>query len=135
MTTGDSFGVFDFADLFTGECFNLIGGEVADIQYGVDVEVVDCAGVHTGEVYANYFIPDADTIAWPGEESLSETAAEFCAVEFESYVGSTYSESSLDYWLYWPTQIGWDEGRGFLMCALFDYAGGDLVGTAWQSGW
>ena len=53
----------------------------------VDVEVVDCGGVHTGEVYANYFIPDADTSPWPGEESLSDEASEYCAVEFESYVG------------------------------------------------
>jgi hypothetical protein len=134
-TTGDSFGVYDFADLFTGECFNLVGGEVADIQYGVEVEVVDCGGPHAGEVYGNYFIPDADSIAWPGEESLSESAEEFCFAEFEGYVGSTYAESSLDYWLYWPTQSGWDGGRGFLMCALFDSAGGDLTGSAWQSGW
>ncbi len=135
VTTGDSLGVFDFADLWTGQCFNLIDGAVADIQYGVDVEVVDCESAHTGEVYGNYFIPDADTIPWPGDESLSETAAEFCAAEFESYVGSPFAESSLDYWLYWPTQTGWDEGRGFLMCALYDFAGEDLVGTAWQSGW
>jgi hypothetical protein len=134
-TTGDRSGIYDFADLFTGECFNLVGGEVADIQYGVDVEIVDCERVHTGEVYGNYFIPDPDATAWPGDESLSETAAEFCALEFESYVGSSYAESSLDYWLYWPTPTGWDEGRWFLMCALFDYAGEDLVGSAWQSGW
>ena len=135
VTTGSSFGVSDFANLFTGECFNLVGGEVADIQYGVDVEVVDCDAAHAGEVYGNYFIEDADTTPWPGEESLSETAAEFCAVEFESYVGAAYADSSLDYWYYWPTQSGWDEGRGFLMCALFDYVGEDLVGSAWQSGW
>ena len=132
-TTGS--GINDLANLWDGECFNLAGSALEALQFGIDVDVVSCDAPHVGEIFGNYFIPDAESTAYPGVDTVEEIAAQNCAVEFENYVGSTYAESSLDYWFYWPGQADWDNGLGFVMCALVDYGGGDLVGSAWQSGW
>ncbi|MDJ0954926.1 MAG: S1C family serine protease [Acidimicrobiia bacterium] len=132
-TSGSS--IENFANLWDGDCFNPYSTDFEDVVYGVEVEVVSCDSPHTAEVYGNYFLPDADSAPYPGADALIEIAAENCALEFENYVGSTYAESSLDYWYYYPGEAGWDSGRGFVMCALIDFAGLDLVGSAYQTGW
>ncbi len=132
-TTSSSFGVFNFADLFTGECFNPSSAAFEETTYGVDVDVVGCDSPHTAEVYGNYFVTEATE--FPGESALIDIADDYCYTEFSSYVGSSYEESALDYWSYWPTASGWDSGYQFVMCALVDFGGGDLIGSAWQTGW
>ncbi len=87
------------------------------------------------EVFGNFFDPGAEEAAYPGVDSVIEVAADFCSTEFESYVDATYAESSLDYWWYYPDEEDWDNGLGFVMCSLVDFGGGELVGSAWQTGW
>jgi serine protease Do len=134
VTTGYT-GITDLATLWDGECFNAAASPLEDLEYGVDVDVVSCDASHLGEIFGNFFIPDAESTAYPGRETLEEIAAENCAIEFENYVGSTYAESALDYWWYFPGEADWDNGLDFVMCTLVDYGGGDLLGSAWQSGW
>ncbi len=135
VSTGGETSINDFANLWDGECFSAVDRDFESIVYGVDVEVVDCGTPHQAEVFGNYFIPDADSSPYPGVDSLSEIGAEFCAGEFEPYVGATYAESALDYWWYYPGEAQWDDGLGFVMCVLVDFVGEDLVGSAYQSGW
>ena len=134
-TTTAGSGINDIANLWDGECFNLADTPLDSLEFGANVDVVSCDTPHVGEIVGNFFIPDAESTAFPGRETVEEVAAENCAVEFENYVGSTYAESALDYWWYFPSEADWDNGLGFVMCTLVDYGGGDLVGSAWQSGW
>ncbi len=134
-STGGTGNITDFANLWPGECFNPANTTFDEVLFGVDVEVVSCDTPHVAEVFGNYFIPDADSTAFPGTEAVDQIGADYCGPEFESYVGSTYAESALDYWWYYPGEEDWDNGLGFVMCALVDWSGGDLVGSAAGSGW
>lgn len=131
-TSTESLGYYDFKDLLDGDCFNAYESDFAGITYGVQVEVVSCDSPHEGEVYGNYFFTDS---SFPGDSSTESTAQNECNNQFADYVGNTYENSSLDFWYYYPNQSGWDSGIYWSMCALVDFAGGDLVGSAWQSGW
>jgi hypothetical protein len=127
--------IVDFATLFPGDCFNSYDTPVEDVVFGTDVEVVSCDLPHQAEVYGNFFIPDAESTAFPGLETVSEVGAEYCFTEFSPYVGASYEESALDYWWYYPGEADWNNGLGFVMCTLVDFVGEDLVGSAFGSGW
>ena len=134
-TTSSASRIADFADLWPGECFNAYEGAFEDLVYGTDVEVVSCDEPHLAEVYGNFFIPDAESTAFPGVDTVSEIGSDFCFGEFATYVGASYEESALDYWWYWPGESQWNDGLSFVMCTLVDVTGGELVGSAFESGW
>ena len=68
-------------------------------------------------------------------DEVAQLADDYCSAEFETYVGRDYASSSLDYWVYYPIETGWDTGITWTMCALVDFNGEPLVGSAYQSGW
>jgi serine protease Do len=121
-----------FENLLDGECFNSYEDAFENTTYSVQVEVVDCASPHEAEVYGNYFFSDT---GFPGDDVVQTTADDQCYNQFADYVGNSYENSSLDFWYYYPNESGWNSGINWTMCALIDYGGGNLVGSAWQSGW
>jgi serine protease Do len=132
-STGESLGSFLFQSLWDGDCFNVSGASFEQTQYGVEVETVTCDTTHIGEIYGNYFFDGTD---YPGESVVETAANDYCASQFPEYVGNTWENSSLDFWYYYPTESGWyDDGITWSMCALVDYGGGMLTGSAYQSGW
>ena len=131
-STDTSSEIVSFETLMDGECFNPYDNAFEDTTYSVQVELVDCDSPHRAEVYGNYFFSQTE---FPGDDEVQSTADDQCSNQFADYVGNSYDNSSLDFWYYYPNQSGWDSGFGWTMCALVDYGGADLVGSAWQSGW
>jgi serine protease Do len=128
-----SLGQMAFEGLLTGDCFNPVGETIEEVGYGSTVEVFDCAGPHDMEMYAWTVIGDGSG-GFPGDDAVSQYADDFCGGEFQPYTGSAYDESYLEYWSYFPTATGWDQGYTFVMCSLDDPSG-QMYGSAWQSGW
>lgn len=131
-TSEEALGVFPLENLWDGECFNASEASFADTTYGIDVEVVSCDEPHEAEIYGNNFLTESE---FPGVDEVAQLADDYCSAEFETYVGRDYASSSLDYWVYYPIETGWDTGITWTMCALVDFNGEPLVGSAYQSGW
>ena len=66
---------------------------------------------------------------------VSDDLYEVCLGEFEGYVGRELEVSALDFYRLWPEQGLWDSGTRIGECLLFDFDGGQLTGSAYQSGW
>jgi hypothetical protein len=114
----DSGRIVDSGDLdvFTmqvGDCFQDTEDEVV-----ADVKAVPCAQAHDNEVY-HLFALKGET--WPGDVEVEQTAEEGCLPAFETYVGSAYEESRLDYSWLTPTQRSWEEKDDRdIVCILYD---------------
>lgn len=132
-TPGNSYGEYAFVDLLTGDCFNPVDESIEEVTYDSTVEVFDCTAPHDMEMFGWTTIGDGSG-GFPGGDAVSQFADDFCAGEFETYTGGAYDDSLLDYWSYFPTSTGWDNGYTFVMCALDDPSG-QLYGSAWQTGW
>jgi hypothetical protein len=105
-------------DVFTmqiGDCFQDIGDEAAEVA---NVSAVPCGQAHDNEVF---YIFALSGDAFPGEESVEQSASEGCLPEFETYVGAAYEESHLDYSWLTPTLRSWNEKDDReIVCILFD---------------
>lgn len=95
------------------------------------VPVIPCAEPHESEVYAAVDLPDGD---YPGDESIATQSDEFCAGEFESFVGAAWETSALSYGYLSPSQDSWEQGNDReVLCLIMDPAGlttGSLAGSA-----
>ena len=67
--------------------------------------------------------------------AVSDDLYDVCLSEFEGYVGRDFEASALDFYRLWPEQGLWDSGTRIGECLLFDVDGGQLTGSAYQSGW
>jgi hypothetical protein len=104
------------ADLAVGDCFDLPGAEVTEIE---DVQHHPCNEPHSAEVFVTFDYPGA-TDAYPSQDEFSAAVSARCLPEFTAYTGSEFEQQqSLDiYWLY-PLQEGWDDGDHEVVCSLF----------------
>lgn len=102
----------DAFEILKGDCIDLEAldgyGESAEGEdFEVEsVPVVPCAEEHTGEVYAELIMDDAE---YPGDEAMSKKFDEWCYDEFEKFVGISYDESVYGYTGFYPTQATWDQ--------------------------
>ena len=105
------------ADLDVGECFN---GEVNDL------EVVDCAEAHAGELFA--VAPAADaSIPYPGAEQARLDGGNVCAVELGTYYGAdtaTATANGVELNPVAPTEEQWDAGETDTYCLAVPADGG-----------
>lgn len=115
-------------DLTVGDCIPLI-------DYGdkgvYEVPVVPCDQPHTDEVY--FVFDAAEEPEFPGDDALETEAITRCEAEFETFVGTTYAESELDYYYYTPTKRSWTMSHDrAIQCVLFSYEDvtGSLAGSA-----
>ena len=74
-------------------------------------------------------LPDGDYPA--NATTLGET---LCPDNFEAYVGTPYLESSLFVTQLYPTQTTWDSGDRQIVCLIVEENGGQLTGSAKDSG-
>jgi hypothetical protein len=114
-------------DVFTtqiGDCFQDVSDDAAEVA---NVSAVPCSQAHDNEVF---FIFVLTSDAFPGEESVEQTASEGCLPAFETYVGAAYEDSRLDYSWLTPTQRSWDEKDDReIVCILFDANFDRLTGS------
>jgi actin-like ATPase involved in cell morphogenesis len=107
------------ADLEVGECFT---GEATDLQ------TVDCADAHTGELFA--LAPPTDPEgAFPGEDALRDQAGSVCVMELTSYYGApveTALENGIEVSPVTPSESQWDEGETDTFCLAVSSEGGAL---------
>jgi hypothetical protein len=116
--------------LMVGECLN--EDELDRYLVGDVFSVAACSDPHDYEVYVVHEYPSGP---YPGADSVSDDLYEVCLGEFERYVGRGLAVSGLDFYRLWPEQGLWDSGTRIGECLLFDFDGGQLTGSAYQSGW
>lgn len=116
------------ADFEVGDCV-----EVPEGDFFFRLSSQDCAQPHEGEVYRVAELPAAADDEYPGTADVQEQIGQSCVAEFETYIGTPYGESALDFAFVYPTRQQWEDGdRGYL-CIAFD-PGGDLVESVAGSG-
>jgi hypothetical protein len=125
-------GDLDVMSLRLGDCFD-DAENLEDVV--IDVAAVPCSAPHDNEVFSVQSLAASFGDAYPGEATLSEFTYEICSgVAFDSYVGGSYVDSSLEVFTFTPTQESWDEGDREFVCALYRLDFGKLTGTARDSG-
>ena len=77
------------------------------------VDVVDCARLHTDEVYATFTLRDG---VYPGDHQVETLGGRGCDKRFAAYVGSSAARTTLGVNLVTPTKEAWylDHDRGVL---------------------
>lgn len=91
-------------------------GDCARISRGGDFVEEDCDKPHDTEVFATPQYPAAQ--AFPGQEVISNYAAEICLEEFEPYFGTNYFISGVAVSSLSPTAESFADGdRGFICIA------------------
>jgi hypothetical protein len=120
------------ADLEPGDCFN-DPDDFEEVVY--DVQAVPCSEPHDNEVFAIRSVAPAFPEGFPGQETLQEHAYEVCSGPvFDTFVGVSYLDSSLDVISLSPTAESWRDGDRDLACVLYRLDLGKLTGTARGSG-
>lgn len=117
-----------FEDLAVGDCIPLV--EYDDNTEIFEVPVVPCDLPHTDEVFYKYDLPDGD---YPGDDEISDIAAEECIAQFAGFVGLPYDQSELDVYNYTPTKASWNRANDRTVhCIVFSYddVTGSLQGAA-----
>ena len=116
--------------LMVGECLN--DEELDRYLVSDDFSVAACSDPHDYEVYVVHGYPAG---AYPGEEAVSDELYDVCLSELEGYVGRDFEASALDFYRLWPEQGLWESGTRIGECLLVAVDGGQLMGSAYQSGW
>ncbi|MFF1817387.1 DUF4190 domain-containing protein [Kribbella sp. NPDC058245] len=106
-------------DLAVGECFN--GDESDD-----EVDRVDCADAHDGEIVSNVTLPDGP---WPGDRAIDRTGKDRCAAEFGKYVGKSADASELGFGWWTPDQELWEDDDRLVVCAAYAPDDERLIGS------
>lgn len=125
-------GQLDVMTLQVGDCFN-DPEELEQVVY--DVSAVPCSELHDNEVFAVAPLTSAFGDSYPGEATLDEYTYEVCSGRlFDSYVGASYADSSLEVFSFSPTEESWNDGDREFVCALYRIDFGQIAGTARDSG-
>lgn len=108
-----------------GECFEVEGKLEA---YTTDVEIVDCAKPHDGEVVGGFKVTGFDE--WPGEDPIDKLAEERCAEISSAYAMDSWAipEHVWDYY-YIPSRQSWRTGDRSVTCTLAVEDGEPLKGS------
>jgi hypothetical protein len=114
-------GVFEMK---AGDCVDNLPSEDGTVL--ASVAVVPCVQPHEAEVYAAY---DLTLETFPGDDQLSEIAAQGCidrvpsTIESQWGVNSTYGPFVLQ-----PTRETWKLGDREVLCLVVRVDGGDITG-------
>lgn len=108
----------DVLELNVGDCFqDWEGATQTATQQVKGVETVDCDVPHDNEVYALVEMTDD---SFPGDRGVETQAYESCLEPFDSFVGTPYADSRLDFGALFPTEASWAEGDRTITCFLYD---------------
>ncbi|MCX5392956.1 DUF4190 domain-containing protein [Streptomyces sp. NBC_00094] len=100
--------------LRTGQCF-LDDGKLE--EYATDVEIVDCAKPHDGEVTGSFEL--TGIAKWPGESAIDELAEKRCDAINSAYALDTWAVP-VDVWVfyYMPSSQSWRGDDRTVTCAF-----------------
>ena len=112
-------GKSDVFTLAVGDCFNDEAGEVI-----TSVKVLKCTEPHDNELYYEYSLPND----FFGSESYSQDkiytdAEEKCFPEFESFIGSSFDDTALNFSYLFPTEESWGEHDRSIQCMVYSETG------------
>ena len=105
LKAGDA--VTDLSDLEVGDCIDDSTFDEPDAVMSGLITIAVCDGGHDLDVSRVHTLEAGEGASFPGESALIEQSTEMCERAFESYVGSDYYESSLDFAFYYPSEQTW----------------------------
>ncbi|TFB99564.1 hypothetical protein E3O42_13500 [Cryobacterium adonitolivorans] len=117
-------GEADVFSLAVGDCFNDQDADEVD-----SVQATPCADAHDYEAYFAFNVSEDG--AFPGDEALAQIAEERCVIEFTTFIGKSYEESTLDFNYLSPSEGSWDSGDREILCLAMgpNKVTGSLAGT------
>lgn len=102
--------------LRTGQCFG-DDGKLEEREYATDVEIVDCAKPHDGEVTGGFKLTGYDK--WPGESEIEEVAEKRCETINSAYALDTWAVPiDVGVYYYMPSGQSWRLGDRIVTCAF-----------------
>ncbi len=108
-----------------GDCFDQESDVVSSTSVQA-VQAVPCEDDHDQEVFYLGALPEND---YSGDQVTADLVAEQCIAVFETYVGISYADSSLDVAYIYPSEDSWNDGDRGYVCSLFDVNMEPLAGT------
>ncbi len=115
-------GATPITDLLAGDCVDGATFSAEATGQTTEAQVVDCAGLHDGEVVGVITYTQGPEAPFPGADPVATYADEQCAIAFEAYVGVAYGSSPLSMVSLWPTEASWSGGDREAVCVAFDPA-------------
>ncbi|WP_175439275.1 DUF4190 domain-containing protein [Streptomyces vilmorinianum] len=111
--------------LRTGQCYNVDGDVEA---YTSDVEVVDCAQPHEGEVTGGFSLKGFTK--WPGDKAIDDLATGRCETIGAAYAMDTWAfpDDVYDFY-YYPSRASWRAGDRTVTCSFIVDGGDPLKGS------
>ena len=108
-----------------GECLeNFFSSDASGYGEVYFVQTTSCDGPHALEVYA------VTETLWLGREpkgtildmdALFVQGEEWCAEQFEMFIGEPYERSRLAMWTFVPLPAAWDQGDRTVQCVVGEY--------------
>jgi hypothetical protein len=91
-----------------------------------DADVVPCSAPHTDEVFYEFKLPEGD---FPSDDEIQAEVEAQCLPAFGEFVGTDYSESTLDFWWITPTETTWTQANDRLVqCVIYQPDPADETG-------
>tara|TARA_B110000238_G_C15946517_1_gene361321 strand:- start:267 stop:749 length:483 start_codon:yes stop_codon:yes gene_type:complete len=119
-------GTVDIFQIRVGDCFN-DKTESLDASEVSSVGGIPCDLPHDNEIYDRTLAPQG---VFPGEESITDIASQYCLANFEAFVGASYQDSLLNITYLYPTQDSWNSvGDREIFCIVFDMNDEKMLGS------
>jgi len=122
---GDLGRVADAGSASVSDCLRQPDGD------GSVATQVDCATSHDAEVF---LVQGLGETGWPGYDTIDGRADDVCYAGFDSYVGTSYDDSSYDYGYFLPDQGEWESGEHRVVCVVLQGDADTLRGSVRGSG-
>jgi hypothetical protein len=125
-------GSLEVEELQVGDCFDQPSvGSPGQVEQVFTVDAMPCSEPHDFEVFHTYELTGTEL---PSDDAVMSEAGDRCVAAFETYVGTSFEESELDFGIMWPTPESWGAGDRTVMCSLQTMDGSKLEGSAAGSG-
>ncbi|HEY4411206.1 MAG TPA: septum formation family protein [Acidimicrobiia bacterium] len=106
--------------LQTGECFHSSAPTAGRTVQVKEMTPAACGDAHDGEVFAVFSHPAANSVAYPGDESVADFASAECLQRFGAYTGGAYDDSDLEVATVRPDRDSWSKtGDREVACVLY----------------
>ncbi|MET9504592.1 DUF4190 domain-containing protein [Streptomyces sp. NPDC006622] len=100
--------------LVQGDCFDVPGDSIDEDVY--DVDTVDCAGAHEGEVFGTVRLSGG---SYPGDDYLADEAEDKCYTLETRYTMDTWTlTDEIDVYHLTPTRESWEWGDHQIVCVF-----------------
>ena len=111
-------------DIQLGDCYNFPSGATGEVE---TLTAVPCDEPHEAEAFHESEIEGDE---FPGAAEVEKEAETECVTAFDSFVGLSYEESTLDFTYLTPTQETWDQlDDRLISCLVTDPATSEVTGS------